>query len=69
MQGALMFNGPLGENTWKHAKSIQIRNNIAEKDSLMFNTHVDERGMGLVERALALSMKSQEWRQIQKKQR
>lgn len=64
-----MFNGPLGENTWKHAKSIQIRNNIAEKDSLMFNTHVDERGMGLVERALALSMKSQEWRQIQKKQR
>lgn len=64
-----MFNGPLGENTWKHAKFIQIRNNIAEKDSLMFNTHVDERGMGLVERAMALSMKSQEWRQMQKKQR
>lgn len=64
-----MFNGPLGNNTWIHAKSITIRNNIAEEDSLMFNTHVDERAMGLVERALALSMKNQEWRQKQKKQR
>jgi hypothetical protein len=66
-EGALMINGPLGKNTWKHVQVVEIKNNVAKADSMMFNHHMDERGMDLAERAMALARKQQEWRQAQQK--